>query len=181
MRFVSYEFNWPNKQEIWTRDIVPDNYRYMTASEKSEYYEGRLQFKIGQKAPSFELPTLQGSSFALDSALGKPILLEFWFPGCLGCVQCIETINTIHEEFLERGLKVLGIPFGELFEKGVRQYVKEEKIDISVLLKGEEVAKKYGVLTAPTFIFINRDGHVVKAFGGCNESKLRDGLRMVGL
>lgn len=45
----------------------------------------------------------------------------------------------------------------------------------------EEAAKKYGVLSAPTFIFINREGHLVKAFGGCDESQLRDGLRMVGL
>lgn len=179
-RFLSYEFDWPNKQEIWTKDIVPDNYRYMTAKEKSEYYEGRLQFKIGQRAPSFELPTLEGSSFVLDSAIGQPILLEFWFPGCRGCVACIDIINDLFHQHKD-SLQVLGIQFAEVFEKGVRQYIQEEKIDIPVLLQGAEVAKKYGVLSAPTFIFINREGHVVKAFGGCDEGKLKDGLRMVGL
>ena len=42
----------------------------------------RAEAQLGQPAPDFTLPTVDGKSVKLSDLRGKPVVLEFFNPGC---------------------------------------------------------------------------------------------------
>jgi thioredoxin 1 len=78
------------------------------------------------------------STDASDETDGKPVLIDFWRPGCPPCDVMEPIVEQLKEEY---GDRVDFKAYNTLEERG--------KVD------------KYGITAVPTFLFINTDGEIV--------------------
>ncbi len=55
--------------------------------------------RVGEKAPMFELPDLEGENVAIESFIedGKIVVLEWWNPGCPFVVKHYEKMSTMSD------------------------------------------------------------------------------------
>lgn len=78
------------------------------------------------------------STDASDETDGKPVLIDFWRPGCPPCDVMEPIVEQLKEEY---GDRVDFKAYNTLEERG--------KVD------------KYGITAVPTFLFINVTGEIV--------------------
>lgn len=114
--------------------------------------------EIGEQAPDWILPNVHGNSIRLSDLRSHVVLIEFWFPGCKSCLDAIPELNEIQEKYRPKGLRIFGLEFTQSDDRGILEYIERNKIDYSMLYTGGGVARKYGVVSAPTFLIIDRTG-----------------------
>ena len=143
--------------------------------------------EIGEDAPRFTAPLLQGGDFDLGPHLGQNvILLDFWSIYCVSCVQEMPKLVDIYNRYQDQGFVTVGV---DLDSFGIRRVVKfvdglDFKVSYPIVIdKQRQVAAKYAVSVLPTTIIIDRLGkvsyyHVGYAPGdeGEIEEKVRDAL-----
>lgn len=65
--------------------------------------------QVGQPLPDLTFATLAGDSLSLGELDGRPVLLNLWATWCPPCRAEIPFLQTLHEEYGERGLRVVGV------------------------------------------------------------------------
>lgn len=133
--------------------------------------------KIGDVAPNFTLPTLDGQEIALGQYKGKNIFLFFWTQGCVFCqTRGMIMVNDIYGQGQQSGLVVLSINVAE--SKGeVAEFVRQKGLIFPVLMDRDASVsrKKYGVYVVPTLFIIGKNGMVKeKVYGYLTEQALSD-------
>lgn len=121
-----------------------------------------LKFKAGDAAPAFELVDLSGATVSLASLQGKVVLLDFWATWCGPCKAAMPAIQKIHDDYKDKGVAVLGINTWENKEDAAKQYVGKKGFTYPCLLKGDDLAKAYGMTGIPTLVVIGKDGKIVE-------------------
>ena len=133
--------------------------------------------KIGDVAPDFTLPTLEGQEITLGQYKEKNIFLLFWTQGCVFCqTRSIVLVNDIYTKGQQSGLIVFSINVAE--SKGdVAQFVRQKGLIYPVLMDrdGSVSRKKFGVYVVPTLFIIGKDGLIKeKVYGHVTEQALLD-------
>ena len=133
--------------------------------------------KIGDVAPDFTLPTLEGQEITLGQYKEKNIFLLFWTQGCVFCqTRSIVLVNDIYTKGQQSGLIVFSINVAE--SKGdVAQFVRQKGLIYPVLMDrdGSVSRKKFGVYVVPTLFIIGKDGLIKeKVYGHVTEKALLD-------
>lgn len=131
--------------------------------------------KIGDVAPNFTLPTLEGQEITLGQFKGKDIFLLFWTQGCVFCqTRSIILVNDIYTKGQQSGLIVFSINVAE--SKGdVSQFVRQKGLIYPVLMDrdGSVSRKKFDVYVVPTLFIIGKDGVIKeKVYGYVTEKAL---------
>ena len=124
-----------------------------------------LKLKIGDKAPDFRLPGVDGKVYSLDSFRGKMILVVVFMCNHCPYVQgSIERIKAIQADFGIKGVQVIGINSNDevnypedSFDKMV-EHSRKQKHNFPYLRdEDQRVANAYGAQCTPEcFVF---DGH----------------------
>ncbi len=112
--------------------------------------------------PRFDLPTLDGSRYTERSLVGRPTLVVFWASWCPVCQVELPKLHALYDDTKGRGLQVLAIGFADREDK-IRSYVRSHRtiFDFPVLYDDEDaVAKRFGVVGAPSIYLINRSGKI---------------------
>ena len=127
----------------------------LSASEKPE---------VGDDAPKFVAPLLDGSDFDLGPHIGqKAILLDFWSIYCVSCVQEMPKLVDIYNRYKDQGFLTVGVDLDSFGTKRVVKFVEGLEFQIPypiVIDKQRQVATMFGVSVLPTTIVINRQGKV---------------------
>lgn len=156
----------------WSYNRFPERYLVL---EEGEYYKRKrikVENIIGQKAPSFTLPSIAGDTISLSKLTNKLTLLEFWFPNCVGCTEAAPHINEMQKKYQEKGLRVYGIEFTRSDVNMLKEYIKKEQIKIPTLYSGDNTASLYSVYGAPTMFLINEKQEVIYANFGFEKEEL---------
>jgi peroxiredoxin Q/BCP len=100
---------------------------------------------VGKKAPEFELPAADGSTFRLSDHKGKPVVLYFYpQDDTEGCTLENQEFSALLSDFHALGAVVVGIS-----PDSIESHCKfRDKFGLSVPLLadvGEKVTKKYGL------------------------------------
>jgi len=138
---------------------------------------------IGKLAPDFELQYLDGQTFSLSSAQGKPVLLNFWATWCGPCRSEMPLLQQIYEEYSSQGLVFVAVDIGENAAQ-VEKFMQNNSLTIPVLLDTRaKVATTYNVSGIPTTLFIDKDGIIRnKKIGALTDkSEIEQGLNRIGL
>jgi thiol-disulfide isomerase/thioredoxin len=170
--FSNYDFSEERPDSVWDYQRFTNKYLVLSNLEFRESMMSSATVRIGQNAPDWFLPVLNGDSLTLSDLKRNLVLLEFWFPYCGGCVKVIPDLNEIQKTYSNQGLKILSIEFSQSNNKGLVEYGSKQNIEYQVLYTGKEIAKMYGILAAPTFFLIDRKGKIVYTSVGFN----KDGL-----
>jgi len=100
---------------------------------------------VGRKAPDFELPAADGSTFRLSEQKGRPVVLYFYpQDDTEGCTLENQEFSALRPEFEASSVVVVGIS-----PDSIESHCKfRDKFGLSVPLladAGAEVTKKYGL------------------------------------
>jgi peroxiredoxin len=132
----------------------------------------------GSRAPSFDLPDLQGRMVSLDDYRGRALLVVFSDPECGPCDAVGPDLARFHREHRDNGLDVLMVSRGEPEEN--RRKAAEHGIEFPVLIqRGWRLSKKYGIFATPIAFLVDEHGVIARevARGGPEIMRLaREGL-----
>jgi cytochrome c biogenesis protein CcmG/thiol:disulfide interchange protein DsbE len=113
---------------------------------------------IGEPAPDFTLPDLDGESVSLSDLKGSPVVINFWNTGCTYCIKEMPYLEEVYEENQDSGLVLLTINIGQTASTA-EDFLNNNNIDLPVLLDSDgAVTQRYGMPGIPTTFFIDKDG-----------------------
>lgn len=106
----------------------------------------------------FELTTLDGNPFQLNSLLGKKtIVINFWASWCKPCRKEVPLLNKMKEDHKNEDIVFIGINAGEDLPR-VKKFVELTDFQFQVLLDPKnKVADLYNIYALPHFLIISKD------------------------
>ena len=116
----------------------------------------------GTRAPSFELPAIDGSKFSLQDALARgPVLAIFFKISCPVCQYAFPYFERIHKAYGGKKVSIVGISQNQ--RPDTAAFLKTYGITFPVLLddtKTYPVSNAYGLTNVPTAFWIADDGAI---------------------
>ncbi|MCZ2259495.1 thiol-disulfide oxidoreductase ResA [Sporosarcina sp. G11-34] len=115
---------------------------------------------VGDMAPDFELVDLEGNKQRLSDYRGEGVFLNFWGTWCPPCKKEMPYIEKLHNEFADKGVKVLSINIKESDLK-VKTFRDQYGLTFPITIdKDESVKEAYKFIPLPTTYIINKDGKI---------------------
>ena len=134
--------------------------------------EGPVRLNVGDPAPAFAAPALDGQVRDFPAAFaGKPLVIRFWADWCRYCAGEMQGMQRVYERQHQHGLEIVAINAGQ-DRATVEAFVRKIGIGYPALIdENAEIARKYGVVGLPTSYFIDRQGVVrAKIVGEADEA-----------
>jgi thiol-disulfide isomerase/thioredoxin len=132
--------------------------RYVTGDYVDNLLQG-LKVVVGNKAPVFNVETLNGDSLSLSKLKGKFVFLDFWGSWCGPCRGEIPNIKKLYTSFSRDDLFVLGMAKDDSTD--LINCIKKENITYPNTLASKELIKEYGITSYPTTLLIAPDGKIL--------------------
>ena len=123
----------------------------------------------GQKAPNFNLKTLDGGRMSLGDMLGEgPVLLNFWASWCKPCAAEAPHLVELYESYGPQGFHIVGISVDNVSSLSkLKAKTKKLKLPYPVLLDPSSTyARKLQVNVLPTNVLLDKDGNILRTFTG---------------
>jgi peroxiredoxin len=137
--------------------------------------------RLGSPAPAFTLPGVSGKKISLSDFKGKVVLLDFWATWCPPCRASTPALVRLGEKFKGKNFTVLGISLDEE-QDAVPAFLKAEGVTHPVVYAlGSTVDEDYGVRAIPSFLIIDKDGIVRKAYSGFYPGMEREWEQQINL
>jgi peroxiredoxin len=153
--------------------------RYSRPTAAAEAAAVKVSDAQGSMAPEFELASLSGQNVKLSRYRGKAVLLNFWATWCAPCKIEMPWFEDLYKQYKPQGLEIVGVSMDDGGKEEVERFVKEMKVNYTILQGSEKVADNYGgVQFLPETFIIDRNGKIVKTlFGIHSESDFEDGIK----
>lgn len=87
--------------------------------------------KVGDKAPGFTLPTVNGSQVSLSNYKGKVVVIHIWSHTCPHCREFDKTLPSIVAPYLKSNLTYIMIDI-DTDTTGWRKVIKEDKLNFAI-------------------------------------------------
>lgn len=123
---------------------------------------------IGQPAPGFELPSVDGGTVALADLAGKTVVLEWINPNCPvsrrhAAAKTMVTTEAKHPEVVWLAINSTNPSHGDYLDKAEhKKYQDKMGIDYPVLYdESGDVGRAYGAKTTPHMYVIDAAGKLV--------------------
>ena len=117
---------------------------------------------VGEKAPEFELKTLDGKRFSLNEELARgPVALAFFKASCPVCQFAFPYLERLHRAYRGKGYTLVGVSQNDAKETAA--FNKEFGVTFPVLLdelSRYPVSNAYGLTNVPTLFWIAADGEI---------------------
>ena len=124
---------------------------------------------VGQLAPQFRLPDIDGNRVDLVDYQGKVVVLHFGSTTCSMCKCIYPSLRNIAQEYSEDEVALIGVSKDGDFD-ALRAMIKEEQFTWPQICEGngwkDTVFKLYNVDRMPIEYIIDRDGKVAFKLGG---------------
>ena len=119
---------------------------------------------LGKPAPSFELPTLEGTdTVGVDDFRGQIVVLNFFASWCLECRLEHDDLVAASDAFSGTGVTFVNVSYQESPEASLRYLATEGSSEAAHYLQDpmSRTAIAYGVFGIPETFFIDGQGTVV--------------------
>ncbi len=139
--------------------------------------------RIGDKAPDFTLPGLEGKNVSLSDFTGKPVIINTWSISCIECKKEMPFFKQIQTEYADKGLVILSINTMDSASTA-REFLNQNGYRFTVALDlKNEIYKKYCCpkKADPNTFFISRDGIIrsIKIGGFASQDDLELELKKI--
>lgn len=129
--------------------------------------ETRTALEIGDEAPNFTLPQLQGDAITLVDLRGQPVVLNFWATWCAPCRIEMPELQTVYQEYQDEELVILAINREEDAERISDFFYDEMELTFTPLLDEDTlVANLFNVFNMPTTYFVDAEGTITAVHRG---------------
>ena len=135
---------------------------------------------VGQPAPDFELPTVDGKrKVKLSDLRGKVVLLNFFAHWCGPCNLEAPHLERLWQTYRDKRVVVIGIAVwaqGDPFQRA-KEFINKHQLTYPVLVDGTgEVAKRYRVAGVPCNFVVGKDGKVADVKVGADEEGIQSAI-----
>lgn len=110
----------------------------------------------GKLAPPFELTDINGKKYSLKDLKGKVVVLNFWFVACVPCVVEMPELNNLKEKYKGKNVVFLAIGLEDAVQ--IKEFLKTNTFNYTLLSEGKKTADAYQVSVFPTSMVIDREG-----------------------
>lgn len=115
---------------------------------------------VGEPAPKVAGTTLDGAEFDLAALVGKPVLINFWGPGCVPCRDEFPLFQAKLEEHRADGLTIVGVLMDDP-PAPARDFVAELGATwVTVIDPDKTIKAAYRVAARPQTYFVDTTGVV---------------------
>ena len=134
---------------------------------------------IGNLAPDFELPALNGKKLRLSDLRGKAVLLNFWATYCGPCKIEMPWFVELQKQYGPEGFQIIGVAMDDASTEDIAKFAKDMGVNYPILIGQESVGQSYGgVGVLPTTFFLDRDGKLIaREFGLQSRSVFVDHIK----
>ncbi len=119
---------------------------------------------IGAKAPDFTAPTPNGKELALNDALGKVTLVDFWAGWCKPCRAENPNVVKVYEKYHDKGLNILGVSLDRT-EEAWKKAIEDDGLTwqhvSNIAYFNDPIAKLYNVDAIPAAFLLDENGIIV--------------------
>lgn len=142
-------------------DVSKQFDQYATSQNSQSQNSG---ITIGQEAPDFTLPDVDGKPVSLNSFRGKYVLVDFWASWCGPCRQENPNIVATYNQFKDKNFTILGVSLDQ-DKKAWLKAINDDGLvwkQISDLkFWNSEAATLYQVQAIPFNVLIDPNGKVI--------------------
>lgn len=122
---------------------------------------------LGNPAPTFSAPTPDGEELALEDALGKVTLVDFWASWCKPCRVENPNIVNVYQKYHDKGFNIIQVSLDRPGQKGKwTQAIEEDNLGdwhhVSNLMFWQDpIAAQYGVRAIPAAFLLDENGKII--------------------
>ncbi|MFA5399942.1 MAG: TlpA disulfide reductase family protein [Dehalococcoidia bacterium] len=118
--------------------------------------------KIGDKAPDFTLPGIDGINHSLSDYAGKPVVINTWSTSCIECKKEMPYFKEVAEQYAPKGLVLLSINTQDSINT-TRNYLNQNGYSFTTLIDLKTVIYQKFCCPKnadPNTFFIGTDGNI---------------------
>ena len=126
----------------------------------------------GERAPAFELHTLEGDLVRSEDLKGRVLVLDFWSVTCPPCLKALPELSQVAKRFADAPVTVLGIHMqgGPRWRGAVSAEVANMRLGFPVLMdEGGHVSEAYKIRVMPTTVLVDKRGRIRKVWRGATD------------
>ncbi|MET6990701.1 TlpA disulfide reductase family protein [Sediminicola arcticus] len=118
---------------------------------------------IGSKAPNFSAPTPSGELLALNDAMGKVTIVDFWAAWCKPCRAENPNVVKVYNQYHEKGLNIIGVSLDRKAEDWKKAIADDGLAwnHVSNVQYFDEIAKLYNVDAIPATFILDENGVII--------------------
>jgi peroxiredoxin len=121
---------------------------------------------VGNVAPDFSLPDLDGELWSLADYRGKVVMLNFWASWCGHCRSEIPALVAVYADYKDQGLEIVAVSVGE-DPVGLKPFVQENGMTFTVLADSlTATMAPYQLRSVPTSYFLDAQGVIRDVYNG---------------
>ena len=122
--------------------------------------------------------TLFGEKYDSKKFLGKPMIINFWFPSCPPCTYEFEILEKTYQQY-NSSIEFLGVmQLGLDTEVDGKEFMTQRNISFQSVSDNENLTNKYDINYFPTTLFLDENHNVVDTWIGIiDEKKLTEKLK----
>ena len=119
---------------------------------------------VGELAPDFTAPSLDGGNVTLSENLGKVTLIDFWAAWCRPCRIENPNLVRLYKKYNSSGLQIIGVSLDrtkEQWEKAISDdnlpWIHVSNLDFW----NDPVARMYSIRAIPQSFLLDENGYVI--------------------
>jgi peroxiredoxin len=119
-----------------------------------------------EAAPQFRLYAMDGQTYSLSQAKGKPLLLYFFAPWCTVCHLSIGNLEDLRQSRAADELNIWIVALSWESPQQVQEFVNEHELTLPVLYGDAQMARDYRIGAFPTYYLLDAEGQVASRVVG---------------
>ena len=136
--------------------------------------------KLGEPAPNFQLPDLNGRLVTLSDLRGKVVLLNFWATWCGPCRVEMPAMEQLYQTFSRKDFEILAVSIDAQGVAITRPFQQEYHLTFPILHDADyRVGLTYGARSLPMTFLVDRQGVVRHQIFGARDWGASDAQQLV--
>lgn len=128
---------------------------------------------LGQQAPDFALPDIEGRRISLSDYRGKVVLLNFFAYWCDTWKEELKRLRALQDQHPELDFAILFVSVDSRERSAAEPLMRQQGIHFPVAVDFKaEVSKAYGITTVPTLFVLDPEGKVRSCYQGYPGNRL---------